>query len=309
MKDYSPLEKLFHENRHSEFIFVQPGGNHGDYLIYFGLEQLARRFNIQYQSLTVEEFLNLQVCPGKVVYLHGAGGFNRWCKGNSARVLLHALTSSASLVVQGPCTIDRDEEYLNSVLLAAMKQARTPELVFFAREATTYELCNTYLSESGAAFFLDNDTAFWADRASLVDLAGQSEPKYRLYALRVDNEVSGCEIHDFGRGVELDPAYFCASFEHWVRVHLHAKEIVTSRTHSSIIGAILNKPTILYPSKYHKNRSIWEYTLRDRGVLWGPDQDKKIRTASMLSSITPARIRDSYKLNWVQRWMKRVPMA
>ena len=101
-------------------------------------------------------------------------------------------------------------------------------------------------------------------------------------------------------GIPLDPALYATSFEHWLRLHAGARQIISSRTHSAIAGSILGKPTIMLPGSYHKNRSIWEYVLKDRGVVWGETLEPPSfpRRAKSLIRNTVLRLsRCSYKLN------------
>lgn len=309
MTAQSPLKQIFCDNKDAKFVFVQPGGNFGDFLIYFGLEVLARKLNLSFRSLSAEEFLSQKITRDEILYLHGSGGFNQWCSEKALKVLEHALYSGAKLVVQGPSTIDQDMDYLENRLAKVLKKPGKPPLYFIAREMTTFALCNDYLAGTGAHFFHDQDTAFWADKDLLESFAGPSISKYRFYALREDNESSGQSIHDYGNGVQLDPAYFCKSFKHWVRVHLYATEIITTRTHSAVVGALLNKPVVLYPGRYHKNRSIWEYSLQHRNVIWGENEDRPYRKTRFNLHYLPARVRNSYRVNQAARWLQRVPLS
>ena len=114
---------------------------------------------------------------------------------------------------------------------------------------------------------LDHDTALQLTPEDALNGRAQAT-RYALLALRQDNEApAGLSWGQFD-GVRLDPAYYGRSFDHWVRIHALASRIITNRTHSSILGAVLRKPTTLLGGSYHKNRSIWEYSLAPRGVRW-----------------------------------------
>lgn len=309
MNEQSPLAQIFQENKDAKFVFVQPGGNYGDRLIYFGLEVLARKLKLNFQSFSTQEFLDRQPATDEILYMHGGGGFNRWCSGISLKILDHALHSKAKMVIQGPCTIEQDTEYVQNILAKVLRKPDKPLFYFMARELMTFKLCNEYLGDVGANISLDQDTAFWADSKSLEACSGPPRSMYRFYALREDNEVSSDRVHDYGKGITFDPAYFCKSFEHWIKVHLHAKEIITTRTHSAIVGALLNKPVIMYPSRYHKNRSIWEHSLKQRGVIWGPGEDRPYLRSQPSLRYLPAKVRNSYRVNQLVRWLQRVPLS
>jgi len=59
------------------------------------------------------------------------------------------------------------------------------------------------------------------------------------------------------------------SFKYRLGFHMaNASTIITNRLHSAIIGAILGKNVELFRNSYHKNRSVWEYSLQSKGVKW-----------------------------------------
>ena len=66
----------------------------------------------------------------------------------------------------------------------------------------------------------------------------------------------------------LDPAWQAKDFKSWVQIHNNANTVFTDRTHSAIVSMLLGKKVYLLPNNYHKNRSIWEYSLKDFGVHW-----------------------------------------
>jgi hypothetical protein len=53
-----------------------------------------------------------------------------------------------------------------------------------------------------------------------------------------------------------------------MRIHALASRIITNRTHSSILGAILRKPTTLLGGSCHKDCGVWEHSLARRGAQW-----------------------------------------
>ena len=108
------------------------------------------------------------------------------------------------------------------------------------------------------------------------------------------------------RAITLDPAYAAINFRHWVRIHLYAKSIITNRLHSSIIGAVAGKPVTLGPGSYHKNRSVWEYSLANQGVHW---TDSIEPSPNKFWSRLPKRIQNSYKVRRLRLAVNRVPLS
>ena len=90
---------------------------------------------------------------------------------------------------------------------------------------------------------------------------------FKLAAIREDPESpdtlpESVDLEEYD--VVVDP---CQT-NRWGSLHLYATEILTNRSHSAILGAILGKKTKMFAGKYHKNRSIWGFSLKRRGVEW-----------------------------------------
>jgi polysaccharide pyruvyl transferase WcaK-like protein len=147
---------------------------------------------------------------------------------------------------------------------------RCEKLHFFARERRTADLLATHLPPQ-VDLCLDHDTAFSLSRQDLLDVLGTADipaGRYLLVVDREDDEVARRGAIRRNNAVVLDPAYYATSFAHWLRIHAHAKEIVSNRLHSCIAGVLLGKPVTVMSGSYHKNRSMWEFSLRERGATW-----------------------------------------
>jgi len=265
------LRDVFSSNNNKPFLAVTPGGNWGDYLIYWGAEALARDCGVAWKTIRYEDFDPSSVAKGEVVYLHGSGGFNSWCSGRAAKALLQALRSSADTIIQGPATYDNANNYTSSFLATLSGLVAGKQVVLFAREGPSLKL----LSDNAPSEVIvgsDDDTAFHVRRRDFIQRAGVRERQYDLCCVREDKEAAANTDPRCG-GIRLDPASFGRSFDHWLRLHAGAKTIRTDRTHSAIAGAILGVPTTLFGGAYHKNRSVWERSLRARGVEWGEAED------------------------------------
>ncbi|MBL8014073.1 MAG: polysaccharide pyruvyl transferase family protein, partial [Candidatus Omnitrophica bacterium] len=134
----------------------------------------------------------------------------------------------------------------------------------FARDAVTYETLRSCAKDL-VEIEQDHDTAFNLQRSDL--LSYPTPGKYVLYGIRRDEEKTNLLMPDI-LSYCVDPAFYCRTFKHWVYLHAYSKEIITNRMHSAILGSILGVPTSLLSNAYHKNRSVWEFSLKDRGVKW-----------------------------------------
>ena len=304
-----PLSAVMEAFREREMLFVEPGGNWGDDLIYLGAYALARRLGVRWRRLTHDEFLAAPVVPEIPVYVHGGGGFNFFCSGKAPSAFFHAIRRYRSAVVLGPTTVDDAQDYVESTLLPGLEHRAASSIVMFAREATTLGALRGRLPED-IALHLDDDTALQLSAGEALE-SRPMESRYVLLAMREDNEAPLHGPRPGMAGVRLDPAYYARSFDHWLRIHALASRIVTNRTHSAIIGAVLNKPTVMFGGAYHKNRSIWEYSLRRRGIEW-------LEAAATAANADPVdrrwtempvigRVARSYKVQRTLKLLRGVP--
>ena len=299
-----PLRECLRSFSDRRFVFVRPGGNYGDMLIYFGAEHLAAQLGLRWRTVALNAFSPAEVAADEVIFVHGGGGYFNLSHGRPADGVGALLAGSQAPLIQGPCTIEAAKELGDIPKLAA---ARTPgRFYFFARERRSLQFAQTQLGHC-AQVALNEDTAFYLDAATiLARIPGAVRDRYDLVAVREDNEaVNMAGKPDLLRPV-LDPARYALSFEHWLRLHAGARSIIANRTHSSICGAILGIPTTMFANVYHKNRSIWEVSLRQRGVKWMDDPSTVPVAAPvdpLLAWIPNRRIRDSWRLG---RWANRI---
>jgi len=276
--------ELFHEFRDQPFVFVEPGGNAGDSLIYRGAEKLARAAGISYTALNHAEFMRSASDPDAIVYLHGSGGYNSWCSGKPMEELEKAATTHCGVVIQGPSTFHDDPSFLKRRVADPLEHRKATHLFVFARERVSYDAIRRVLP-SWTEPMLDHDTALNLDFTDLDP--GCPRGNHTFYAIRQDKEARRFHHREFF-GVWADPWKIARSFDPWLRLHAQAAEIITNRLHSSIAGSILGKPTTLLPNSYFKNRAVWEYSLCERGVRWSEAAPVE-GLGRFLSVIPPAR--------------------
>ena len=270
------LEDMFRENRHQPFAFVQSKGNYGDHLIYAGAEKIANQLNLKYSTTSYKSLIKSDT----LIYLHGGGGYNSWW-GWTGRLLRQIRSRNPyNFIIVGPSTTSLELEYLKDLL-----PKNDEKIIFFAREYTTFDFIkDNFFSK----VYLDHDTALQLtlNDQFLIKLLKDinNEASYSFLALREDKEsndlypVKPEKFDIICDPVLVEPAiirkihsYFGITSKQWAKLHYQASKITTNRSHSAMLGSILNKPVEIFANSYHKNRSIWEYSLRDRGVKWvGP---------------------------------------
>jgi len=259
------LFTIFKKYSSREFIFVEPGGNFGDYLIYKGAQKLANLAGIKFRSVGHQEFIKSDYPSDAVTYIHGGGGFNPWWSGTPILDFRKAVGRRSSVVILGPTTSVADPVFLRDSIVADLKHSEAETVHVLARDRvslTALRQCLPGWVELG----LDHDTALNLSAADFRHTGGH-RLGYTLYSIREDKEAAGHPDRDF-LGVWVDPISFCHNFDHWLGLHRRAKRIVTNRLHSAIAGVIFGVPTTILQNNYHKNRSVWEYSLRQQGVQW-----------------------------------------
>ncbi len=255
------LLKTFEEYSDRPWMFIAPGGNQGDQMIYLGSYKLAARAGLKYRSVVYYSGENVHIYDKDIVlYLQGGGGFNPWW--NWTHWLLRKLREAnpENRIIVGPTTVATDRKFLSRVLDV------DENTTFYARECTTHDVMQEYAKDVR----IDHDTALHLRLGDghLHRLVGtlKLRSEFSLLALRSDVESgtvpNQVQEADFDRVV--DP---CRTDE-WALLHMHAKRIVANRSHSAILGAVLGKDTSLFAGSYHKNRSIWDYSLKAMGVKW-----------------------------------------
>ena len=270
------LEDMFRENRHHPFAFIQSKGNYGDHLIYAGAEKVANQLNLRYISTSHKS----KIKSDTIIYLHGGGGYNSWWGWTGQLLRQIRSRNPHNLIIVGPSTTSLELEYLTKLL-----PKNDEKILFFAREHTTYHFVKDNLFSK---VYLDHDTALQLTlndeflKKILKDI--KNEANYSFLALRDDKEsddlypVNPEKFDIVCDPVLIEPAiirkihsFFGITSKKWAKLHYQASKITTNRSHSAMLGSILNKSVEIFANSYHKNRSIWEYSLRDRGITWvGP---------------------------------------
>lgn len=259
------LFDLFDQYAARPFVFVRPGGNAGDELIYFGAEKLARNAGLTYTTIRHEDFVQKEYDQNTVIYLHGSGGFNPIWSGKPMDSLKHA-SRHRGVVIQGPSTFWDDLAFMKDRVAPSVHAAICERLVLMARERVSYDILLEALP-SDTEILLDHDTALNLKREDIGAMVQLRTGSYKLYGIRDDKEERAAQSREYF-ALWLDPVTHGGSFEGWAELHTGASELITNRLHSSILGSILGIPTTLLPNSYFKNRAVWEHSLKHRGVRW-----------------------------------------
>lgn len=286
------LSPILEKYRSRPFIFVEPGGNHGDYLIYKGAEKLAKEIGLDFKRVSHHEFMASEFNEHTVIYLQGGGAYNPLWSGHPMQEIEKVAQTHSGPVIQGPITCYLDRNFLIDQVVAPLMEAKPSTFYFFTRERTSYDALRDVLPD-WIELHSDQDTALYMEARDLAT-AAENTGTYTLFAIRDDKESRAPAPHPKPFRLWLDPIRWSRSFDEWVQYHAEAREVITNRLHSAIISTILGKPTTLLPNSYHKNRSVYDFSLSDRGVVWNDAVD--VTLADRLLAMLPSRVTKSHKL-------------
>lgn len=271
-KPIPSLIKLFRAHRDESFAIVELGGNCGDYLIYEGVYRLLRRLKIKH---TIHRRIFSGIDKDDVIYIQGCGGYNSWNWIACFALCRIVENYPKSQIIVGPSTTSLELNFLKRNM-----PKNSSNITFFAREWTTFGFLrkNSFYEN----LFCDEDTSFYLNRNDALFKGITLEDRYKL--LIVKQGVEAIKIlpkkirkNYFDYDKIIDPCHvdqtraqcnFGFGMEQWIKIHARAKSITANRCHSAILGAILKKPVFMFRNKYHKNRSVWNYSLKKRNVKW-----------------------------------------
>lgn len=288
----STLQSTFESYGSRKFVFVEPGGNHGDYLIYRGAEKIAREVGIGFESVTHQKFMESSFDDKTVIYLHGSGGYNPWWSGTPMKQLEKVSKTHRGILIQGPSTVHTDRDFIQEHIRAPLEETTLDKIFFYTRERTSYDALKTALPEQ-VHLHTDHDTALHLEGSELPG-ADVGSSGHTFYAIRNDKESRAVARQRKPFRMWFDPVSFSSSLDEWVGHHARASAVVANRLHSAVVSTILGKPTVLLPNSYHKNRSVYEFSLEDRGVEWREEIDTT--PLDQFLSYLPARITNSTRL-------------
>lgn len=227
-----------------------------------------------------------------VIYLHGSGGYNPWWSGTPMKELKKASETHRGILIQGPSTVHTDEDFLQKYISDPLSETSLEKIFFYTRECTSYDVLKSVLPGQ-VDLQTDHDTALHLE-ASEIPGADDGAGAHTFYAIRNDKESRAVTRKRKPFRMWFDPVSSSSSFEEWVGHHARAGAVVTNRLHSAVVSTILVKPTVLLPNSYHKNRSVYEFSLADRGAEWKEKIDTT--TLDQFLSCLPAWITSSTRL-------------
>lgn len=258
-------------------LTVQPGGNHGDSLIYYGFDKYLETTDIGRIRLASNEvrfdapqgFPSLEWMHKQwryarhrmaedidAVYIHGGGNFNDlWSVGIQCYVTAGRYFDCP--IVVGPQSVQFDETDPENIFDRVSNETH-----FVCREEYSYDIMQETTADiDHVDVYLAEDTALYLEKGDMpVDRFAED---YTLVAMRMDKDSAlptideeipdPVTVSDISK---MEPTY-----EDWVQRAARASHIYTDRLHVALLGLILDKPITWYNTGYHKNMGIYEYSV------------------------------------------------
>ena len=269
----TPLEETLSEYSDGHLLIIEPGGNHGDTMIYEGLEKALNRLGVPHTVMRCRSrpgaaYGHLQLAyhafspmsPVDAVYIHGGGNFNdMWGVGIHFFKVVTRLFDCPIIV--GPQTVHFDETDPEDIFGEIEN-----DVMFFCREKYSRDVLDpVFKSHENLSLGLSPDTALYLDSADFDYWLGGGE--YTLLSFRGDKESAGSEVRSQlnidGPVRESDISVEADSLNEFMEAVAKASYVYTDRLHVGIAAAVLGRPVTLYDNSYYKNRGVYEYSLSE----------------------------------------------
>jgi len=231
-----PKESFAHVFAHLQGLrvgVVDGIGNVGDYLLYAATRQLLDDFGIEWVSTNIisHDDPRRQGVDHLLLFAGGNMGY-------------------------GPCTAIRERALSYGIPATLLPQSwliyeSGPYDRMFAREHQSMQICmRTELAP-------DLALGFDFPESETSPTLGKG-----LFCRRFGNQ-----LFPDHRG-SSDPAEYCHTIDAYAKLAARYSHVVTDRLHFAITALGMRRKVTLLPVSYHKNRSMWETSLRQLGVAW-----------------------------------------
>lgn len=279
------LSQFLFENNDAFFTVIQPGGNNGDELIYKGLNKKLRDIKIKYNEIKYREGklsrkisrINEKIGTNlrevniskktDLILIHGGANINDYW-GQGTRLLRNLILHYDVPIAVAPQTF----YFTKTNFLEILKKAKQ-EIHLFCREETSYLILAKMQLPDNVNVYLSDDTAFYLSKEDFTYFnRGNDKGEHALLCFRGDKESKvSLDVNEIFREIFMDwnmeiidegDISINHSFEDFVKIIAGAKIVVTDRLHVGVLSSILEKPTLILPNSYFKNKAIYEYSLK-----------------------------------------------
>jgi exopolysaccharide biosynthesis predicted pyruvyltransferase EpsI len=285
------FEAFLEDRCHLRICAVTPGGNHGDTLIHMGLVKKMDELGIDYTCMNLEEAYNRDRIVGAKYLINIASdriGLRRGFQ------LLNIPADTELILFEGGGYMN-DIWYGHTLLRQILRRHKQPVAVgphsfwfqrsgflelfrgdrpvtIFCRERYSLDLLRGEQVPPNVDLRLSKDTALYLNRKDLEDLAELKVGGHDLVCFRNDRESivpeeTKQEIIGSLANPLVEDISKKGSLGEFVSTVAGAGRVFTDRLHVAIAAHILGRRTRLYGNRYHKNRGVYEYSLREDPMI------------------------------------------
>lgn len=285
------FESFLAENGNKKIYVISPGGNCGDTLIHMGLVKKLKGVNADYIYMNLEKVYKKRISVG-VKYLLNIASFKA---GLNPHFRLFRIPREVELILFEGGGYMNDLYYGLVLLKEILKNSKkTPVAVapnsfwfcktdfkalfaserpvtLFCREKYSYALLSEMRLPENVEVHLSKDTSLYLTQEDLDGLILSKARKNNLVCFRSDREsmIPKKAKQQIIRKVrENSSNLLVADISKWgslkayVSAVANSGKIYTDRLHVAIVAHILRKEFTLFDNCYHKNRGVYEYSLK-----------------------------------------------
>jgi exopolysaccharide biosynthesis predicted pyruvyltransferase EpsI len=289
------FESFLVQNKNKKMYVITPGGNNGDTLIHMGLIKKLNQIGADYVSINLDEMSRNQIIFG-LKYLLDIAAFKI---GIDRNFNLFNIPKETELILFGGGGYMNDLYYGFVLLKQILKNKKIPVAVapnsylfkktdlkalfatnrsytFFCREKYSFELFSEMNLSKDINVHLSNDTSLYLKRNDFKKFVSPSKSEHTLICFRMDKEstipkntkkkiVENAKINS--NNLLIKDIAKIGSFEDYISAVFNADEVYTDRIHVAILAHICKKKTSLFGNCYHKNKGVYEFSLKNNSKI------------------------------------------
>ncbi|MCW4048458.1 MAG: polysaccharide pyruvyl transferase family protein [Candidatus Bathyarchaeota archaeon] len=281
------FEQFLDENHDRKTVVVTPGGNHGDTLIHWGLVKKLDEYSVNYSCLNLEHLYEGNPILGAKYLINIAlrklgsdMGFRLLDIPDDTELILFEGGGYMSDIWYGPVLLRQvmkrhhapvavgPQSYLftKTKFSDYFKDGRQVSL--FCREAYSKRHLDGLGLPSNVSVEVSPELALYLTQGDLEKYINPSDDGHVLVAFREDKESAVTmeiknEYLTMHANVVVKDVSMTGTLTDFVSSVANAEKIYTDRLHVAILSVILGKEVTLFGNKYHKNKGVWELSLKD----------------------------------------------
>jgi len=263
------IEDLFCSYKNKKIYVLLNIGNRGDGLIHMGGRALLAKHNIEYEEIRFPQDIS-----GDMLFVYGCGAFS--ASFHHMVKFINFYINKFDKIYILPASFDISCREIREFISGVPEK-----IIIYCRERYSYQdlLKIATFKEN---IILDKDMAFYIDY-SKWNRKGSGV----LVSFRKDGEAASsffCKYSTFYKAIIKVKLAFSGQMAKWddvsnggnetegealLQTIANYEEIYTDRAHVAIASAMMGKRTYIYPSCYHKQKGIYEYSLSHMSnVYW-----------------------------------------